>query len=901
MTVAVDSAAGANSRASGAKPAIVIGLLAGALVGVIAVFNSLSLGLAKVAFSYDRANYSLDSALVAFACAALVVYGASRLSLRLRLISVAASLLAAAALLALEPSIVGDWQTSHQWPGGLLLLVVAQLAQAVGIGFGVGIVLESAKGGAGSGALISATKYLAFAVNGLSITLARNINPDFFSPTSFVTLVGAVAALAAAGALAMLLISPSSAPAPAPAAGAANLRRAATQGLQARRPGLMVGGYALQLCLIAALVGLGSEFASAKGADLAKVYGYTGLSDSAEVLGLFIGALLTSRWRRSPEGPGAVAVWAISGAALVYMFAVNITDAQQSMAFFALATGMAAAAWAPTFVAVFDNALAADRPAVVAALILLFGQLPLLGLSELFGAAALKLAGATNWTFTVGFWGNEVLGWRIPTGSTSFSNHFMLPIRLSADLGDQETATYVFRTACILLVIALAAPITLYRLAGRVDPSAKPVSPTGGQAGGMATATCAKCGAANDPADQFCGQCGARMRTGGAHSAWKPLVPILIGAAASCLVIVAGMAGDAQGLLHKQWTNAIVWKSPDATADTSIKACQAWPCLIDAMKTGHAPDEAIKFMQTVGLQAPTDTVGYPIAFDGKGRVKVVTIFEPGLGMDGMNDFVFVNGTKEIVRPTDNVDQIAETNPAYQGFKMQYPQVTPWDGPAFQKEVILPDGSQQFQFQQTLLNGCHACAVLGSLDFSYNFDRRGHYTGVTIQSVEADQKAPYAALTDRLAQESAFYQNENMTDANGIVVMASVQTGLQAKERCQLSIMTNPNMPAGWFILENAFNARNVAIRTSAAFNAAAPLQAATDAASAPPPPPTPPTNQLTIWCTNGQACISQDYSDKRGHAPPMTSVNFIVPAEKLGAVIQDFQMLQTMCGAPPPG
>ena len=269
--------------------------------------------------------------------------------------------------------------------------------------------------------------------------------------------------------------------------------------------------------------------------------------------------------------------------------------------------------------------------------------------------------------------------------------------------------------------------------------------------------------------------------------------------------------GPAQ--ISKQWTAAIVWKAPDG-ADDAIKGCKDWTCLYGVLQRTGAPGETVEFLNAEQQAAPTDDLGYPIAFRGSGRVKAVEAFDPGLGMDGTSEFVFVNGPDGILRPKIDINQVTGSSAEFQRFKAMYPQVAPWDGIAFHKEVLLANGAQQFQFTQTLLNGCHACAVLGTLNIGFNFDESGHYTGMSVLGVDPDKDAPYGALTDDLAQKSQSFQVLNLSEPDGSTISAQTQTIISAKGRCQFSANTNPTTTTGWFMLDQTFNVKDVQVQMS---------------------------------------------------------------------------------------
>jgi hypothetical protein len=887
---------------------ILLGLLVGTLVAVAAAYSG-NVALVQRSALSRLTDWFLYVDVASFGAAFAVVLVADRLSRWSRLVAMAALLLLAAVLLAILPW-ASDHGRSPQHLPALVTLAAVQGAEFVAAAFGVGLAFESRANGTRMAVIFGCATSFASCVVFVANLLATKVNPDFGSRDIFAALDGAAAALAAVAALGWIVLQRRSL-ARAKLPSRAGLTIAARQMWSKPPLRIMAGAYLIQLCLTIGISGLGYVLASSRG-DVVKAFGVMAwLSPAANVIAFWVGAIFADSCRRGGRNPAGIAVWAAGAALLLYLFALNVDDAFQSIIFLTIAGAVGAAAWSPALATVNDRAAPEHRAVALALVLMIVGQLAFIGLPFLVGALSLKVAGADGWTLNGGFWGHLAIGHQTSGGgSTSTSWRYLLPIQVDASLGDADGAVHTMRTACILMTIALTVPIILYRIAGRYPlPDVEPDAIA-------TTCYCPSCGAGNKPQDRYCQACGARVMAAAAKPSGlfaNPLLPMLVGLGVGALVAILAMTADAEGLFHKKWSAAIVWKGAPQAVDDAIKNCKDAPCMFDALKANHAPAETLEFLKMLQDEAPSDELGYPTNFYGKGGVKVVELFIPGLGMAGVTDFAFINGTRAAVRPTDNIEAAATANPDYQNFRLQYPQVTPWDSLVFKKEVIQADGSQQFQFEQTLLNGCHACAVLGLLDIGYNFDKRGHYTGMTIVGVEADKKAPFAALLDRLGQESAFNQTFTQVQPDGRVATAPQQTelqppnawnGTQANDRCRLALVSNSQTFSGSsYLLDNAFDLKNVIIQTAAAAAAATAAAAGSVPPSspgllntpAPPPAPPAPTNTIVISCRTGSSCISQDFSDSRGRASPLPSVSFLVPAENVDAVIRDFEALQAMC------
>ena len=46
----------------------------------------------------------------------------------------------------------------------------------------------------------------------------------------------------------------------------------------------------------------------------------------------------------------------------------------------------------------------------------------------------------------------------------------------------------------------------------------------------------------------------------------------------------------------------------------------------------------------------------------------------------------------------------------------------------------PGGGQRFEVEYVLVDGCHACARLGTLRLGFDFDGEAKYVGVTVLAV-----------------------------------------------------------------------------------------------------------------------------------------------------------------------
>ena len=107
-----------------------------------------------------------------------------------------------------------------------------------------------------------------------------------------------------------------------------------------------------------------------------------------------------------------------------------------------------------------------------------------------------------------------------------------------------------------------------------------------------------------------------------------------------------------------------------------------------------------------------------------------------------NDIVFlVNGTPGMI-DVDNEQLLNKTeltkDPVYATLASQYPQISLWPadrhGTEYPLAQNLTQGEQRFMVRYRLRNECHACAVVGSAQFGFDFDQSGKFLGTKLLHV-----------------------------------------------------------------------------------------------------------------------------------------------------------------------
>ena len=189
-----------------------------------------------------------------------------------------------------------------------------------------------------------------------------------------------------------------------------------------------------------------------------------------------------------------------------------------------------------------------------------------------------------------------------------------------------------------------------------------------------------------------------------------------------------------------------VWNADRPLAQAARQKCvdfaspQIEECLADAMQSLGASNEAVSFTRSFGGGA------YVRRFREAGRVDIAYVAYPFRANEN-HGILLVNGEPTIV----DVDDIPllpkegmEQDKAYGAIKKAFPRVTLWPGDRTSKyPVVEPfsDGGQTFVVPYTLRNFCHACEILGTAFFCFDFDKNGRLAAIRFQRVETLPKRP----------------------------------------------------------------------------------------------------------------------------------------------------------------
>jgi hypothetical protein len=84
------------------------------------------------------------------------------------------------------------------------------------------------------------------------------------------------------------------------------------------------------------------------------------------------------------------------------------------------------------------------------------------------------------------------------------------------------------------------------------------------------------------------------------------------------------------------------------------------------------------------------------------------------------------------------------NPEFRRMLRAHPQATVWWVGAPFADVPRTGGGQRFIVTRPILDGCHACALLGAAHVVYDFDARGRFISVKLIDVRAGKRAWFSS-------------------------------------------------------------------------------------------------------------------------------------------------------------
>jgi predicted secreted protein len=213
-----------------------------------------------------------------------------------------------------------------------------------------------------------------------------------------------------------------------------------------------------------------------------------------------------------------------------------------------------------------------------------------------------------------------------------------------------------------------------------------------------------------------------------------------------CVVpVFAQTAGIEEETTGTAITKEAVWSADRQTVQTARQRCaelsgkQVEECFADVMASFGASPEAVSFTRSFGAGA------FIRKFRETGRVDVAYIVYPFRANENYG-VLLLNGEPSVV-DVDDIGQLPkegmEQDKTYIAIKKSYPRVTLWPGDRSPKQYptveTSPDGGETFTVPYTLRNFCHACEVLGTVYFAFDFDKEGKLIAIRFLRLELPPK------------------------------------------------------------------------------------------------------------------------------------------------------------------
>jgi len=161
-------------------------------------------------------------------------------------------------------------------------------------------------------------------------------------------------------------------------------------------------------------------------------------------------------------------------------------------------------------------------------------------------------------------------------------------------------------------------------------------------------------------------------------------------------------------------------------------------CLLQKMHEHGATKNAIEFTKWY-YATPYGDSAYitALAKPQYGPVQLASIFYPG-NVNNKAAYLFVNGTHPRVADPNVVfapeGEPWKHNPNYQAILTAHPNAVVYHSLSFVSLARRDGGGQRFTLAAAILDGCHSCARLGTVDIVYDFGNLGAPKGLAVSAV-----------------------------------------------------------------------------------------------------------------------------------------------------------------------
>src|SRR5579862_3735595 len=212
-------------------------------------------------------------------------------------------------------------------------------------------------------------------------------------------------------------------------------------------------------------------------------------------------------------------------------------------------------------------------------------------------------------------------------------------------------------------------------------------------------------------------------------------------------------AASGAGTASRISANSVWAPTPEQLSDIRRKCTEGDPaqhetCFLDAMKSAGASDEAMAFVKEFAANG----LAYVRDFRDTGRVDIAYI-EYLFRANDLDGVLLVNGAPPIIDVDDYKflsQEDLRKNDAYAALLQKYPNVSVFPGDRYHTDwpkAILSSTGQKFEVSYLLLDGCHACAGIGTAILAFDFDSSGRFTRAGLMDVQTGGGNDGTSLSD----------------------------------------------------------------------------------------------------------------------------------------------------------
>lgn len=234
---------------------------------------------------------------------------------------------------------------------------------------------------------------------------------------------------------------------------------------------------------------------------------------------------------------------------------------------------------------------------------------------------------------------------------------------------------------------------------------------------------------------------------------------------AAMLAVIATAAALAYYLMQPEKIDErIVWKPTDSAALSNLNCASgnaSKDCLSDFMEKNGASSQAVAFAREIRdkLSRPNfERHAYAeqvTHFGPVSMVKVVFPFE-NQGIEN-EDYLLLSPNRAITDPNNsqftgfNSSFAPSKQAAFSQLLISFPNALVWPVPDFDHDEKLNQDGRRLVFKYPILNGCHACDLIGWAKFAFDFDAEGQFMGASVYQVMAQQPSFNCTKVHRWAE------------------------------------------------------------------------------------------------------------------------------------------------------